>query len=162
MKYILFFFSLLLISCGTANKPVTESQASQVKQWASDKEFTIESDWAIPFGGSQINLIGNPNSLTFDGTTVSAYLPFFGERQSGYVLDGGGIEFDGEPENLQMLYNQKKQSSTIKFDISEKGEDYQVTIILYDNKKSTITVNSSQRDMMRYNGEVEALPESEE
>ncbi len=161
MKYIIILCSLLVMSCGTANKPLTENQTSQVRQWVNDKEFTIESQWAIPFAGSQINLIGNPNYLTFKGDSVSAYLPFYGERRSGYALDGGGIEFEGEPKNLQTLYNQKKQSSVLKFDISEKGEHYQVTVTLYDNKKSIITVNSSQRDMMRYNGEVEALPEGE-
>jgi len=162
MRIILFIASMLLISCGSTQTTTEESQMSEVKQWVANKEFTIESDWAIPLGGSQVNLIGNSNFLTFKKDTVSAYLPFFGERHSGYSLDGGGIEFEGVPENLQTIYNQKKQSSILKFDISEKSEHYQVTVTLYNNKNSTISVNSSQRDVMRYNGEVEALPEEDE
>ena len=161
MRTILFIVSMLLISCGSTQKTTDESQTSQVRQWAQDKQFTIESQYANPLRGNQISLIGNSNFLTVKKDSVSAYLPFFGQRQSGNVLDGGAIEFEGIPKEYQMMYNQKKQSSVIKFNISEKGENYNVTVTLYDNKNSTITVNSSQRDFMRYDGEVEALPEDD-
>ena len=153
--------ALLLVSCGSLKEVADQPMESQVKQWAVDKAFTIESDWAQPLRGSQINLIGNPNYLTVHKDTVSAELPFFGVRQTGNALQGGGIEFDGIPKNYQMIYNQKKNSSIIKFDITEKGESYRVTITLYDNQNSSITVNSSQRDLMRYEGRVEALPNEE-
>ena len=65
MRIILFIASMLLISCGSTQTTTEESQMSEVKQWVANKEFTIESDWAIPLGGSQVNLIGNSNFLTF-------------------------------------------------------------------------------------------------
>lgn len=161
MKTMLFMLSLLLISCGSTQTAIEEGEMSQVQQWANDKQFTIESDYANPLRGNQISLIGNTNFLTFNQDNVSAYLPFYGQRQSGNVLDGGPIEFEGNPKDVELIYNQRKKSSIISFTISEKGESYKVTVTLYDNKNSTITVNSSQRDFMRYEGEVEALPEDD-
>ncbi len=162
MRIILFIASIFLISCGTTQTITEESQMSEVKQWAMDKNFTIESEWAFPLRGNQINLIGNPNYLTVKQDTVSAFLPFFGQRQSGNIMNNeGGIKFEGAPEAYQMIYNQKKQSSVITFKISEKGEHYQVTLTLYDNKNSTININSSQRDLMRYEGTVSARAEEE-
>ena len=158
---LLAVLTVICISCSSTKTTTDQAMESHVKQWAMDQQFTIESDWAIPLGSSQINLIGNPNFLTVKNDTVSAYLPFFGERHSGNSLDGGGIEFEGVPKNYQMIYNQKKNSSTIKFTISEKSEQFDVTLILYDNQNANITVNSSQRDVMRYQGTVEALQEDE-
>ena len=151
--------SIFFISCSGTKDALNQPMESEVKQWAVDKQFTIENEWAQPLRGNQINLIDTPNFLTVENDTVSAALPFYGVRQTGTTLNSGGIEFEGIPKNYQMIYNQKKKSSTIKFDISEKGENYQVTIILYDSKNSSISVNSSQRDIMRYQGTVEALPE---
>ncbi|WP_339696465.1 DUF4251 domain-containing protein [uncultured Marixanthomonas sp.] len=161
MKTVLCILSMLLISCGSTQTATEKGEMSQVQQWAKDKQFTIESNYANPLRGNQISLIGNTNYLTVNKEHVSAYLPFYGQRQIGNVLKGGAIEFEGTPKDVQLIYNQRKKSSIISFTISEKGENYQVTVTLYDNKNSRITVNSSQRDLMRYEGEVEALPEDE-
>tara|TARA_R100001369_G_scaffold14731_1_gene29435 strand:- start:3882 stop:4370 length:489 start_codon:yes stop_codon:yes gene_type:complete len=161
MKTVLFILSMLLISCGSTQTTTEEGEMSQVQQWAKDKQFTIESDYANPLRGNQISLIGNTNHLTFNKENVSAYLPFYGQRQIGNVLESGAIEFEGTPKDVQLIHNQRKKSSILSFTISEKGESYQVTVTLYDNKNSRITVNSSQRDLMRYEGEVEALSEDD-
>ncbi|PVW13202.1 DUF4251 domain-containing protein [Marixanthomonas spongiae] len=161
MKTLLFLLPLLFISCGTAHDTSIAAHTNEVRQWANDKQFTIESQWATPQTGNRINLIGNANHLTFKNDTVSAYLPFFGERHSGNVFDGGAIEFEGVPKDLQTKYNQKKNAAIITFDISEKGEHYQVSVTLYGNKNSHISVNSSQRDFMGYDGRVSALSETE-
>ncbi len=174
--------ALLLLgigACGSA--PVSGLQPEQtmeVDRLVDNKTFRIESDWAQPLvtnsmaqiGGllppgstaGRINLIGNSNFFLMEGDSVSAYLPYYGERQAGGGFGANGaIQFNGIPKGLEVKKDPKTQGYRMNFNINEKGENYSVTVQLYPNLKSHITVNSSQRFFIRYDGKVEALEEKE-
>lgn len=167
-----------LWSCGSAENAASTSLKNQVlDNLLEQKSFVIESEWAQPMStsamnsiatsglfmpgnsGSNISLIGNPNYLKVEGDTISAYLPFFGERQmSGGYGDKSAIEFKGIPNNLKISKNSKNNSYTMLFNITENIEVYQVTITLFNNLNSNIQINSSHRNFMRYTGKVSKLP----
>ena len=174
-KYIIFIVSVLsfvFLSCGSSQK--TDSRESLILNNLITKQtFEIESRWAQPMAtnaynqavngllppGSttgQINLIGNSNYFKMEKDTVSAYLPYFGERQMGgnYGSARGGIEFNDVPEDLEIRPTDKS-GYNIRFSINDKenkAENYKVYIQIFHDLNANIVINSSQRLSIRYRG----------
>lgn len=181
-KIVLLCLIGTLWSCGSTEDVAIASLKNQVlDNLVAQKSFQIVSEWAQPMNtnamnsvassglllpgnsGSNISLIGNPNYLKVEGDTISAYLPFFGERQmTGGYGDRNAIEFKGIPDKLKSSKNSKKNTYTLIFSIKEKTEVYQVTITLFSNLNSHIHINSSQRNFIRYIGKVSELPKEKE
>lgn len=171
----------ILWSCGSTEDAANASLKNQIlDDLVAAKSFQIQSDWAQPMNtnamnsvassglllpgnsGTNISLIGNPNYLKVEGDTISAYLPFFGERQlTGGYGDKTAIEFKGIPDKLNISKNSKKNTYTLVFSIKDKTEVYNVTITLFNNLNSHIHLNSSQRNFIRYIGKVSELSKDE-
>jgi hypothetical protein len=178
MKYLSLLFIAVLISCSGSKKTVSSQQVETLKNMVAQKHFQITSDRANPVATSStiviansgllpagsnagmINLIGNNNYLTVKGDTVTAYLPYFGERYSGSNYDTEtAIKFDGVPEDYTETYEEGKQRYKINFSIRDKGETYDVTLLLFPNLNSVIDVNTLRRSAISYYGEVTSLKE---
>ncbi|WP_299010206.1 DUF4251 domain-containing protein [uncultured Tenacibaculum sp.] len=183
MKRFVFFISIVfvLLSCASS-KNVTQAEIDNLKALIESKTFEIESEWAepqatfamtqianagmLPSGSSagNINLIGNANFFKMKNDTVAAYLPYFGERQAGGSYGGTdiGIEFEGVPKDL-VVSEDKENSYKISFKIKDKNtttESYNVIVRVYPSLSSTIYVNSTQKNSIRYRGKL--LKNSEE
>ena len=166
------FISFIFIGCSSTQKAsYTEADTEALKNLVEAKSFEIESTWAVPqttnsinsIGASgllppgstanRINLIGNANHLRMEGDSVSAYLPYFGERQfSGGYATNNAIVFEGVPENYKVSKNKKNQNYKISFQINDKTESYKVTVLIYPSLNSSIRVTSSQRFPITYTG----------
>jgi len=164
----------LLLTCGSANVgSAAEEEALQAMIDA--KSFEIISQSASPQNTTafnalansgllapgntvgMINLIGNTNYLRVQGDTISAYLPFYGERRMGgsYGTRGAGIEFEGVPSDYEVKIG-KRNVREIRFNIQDKeqnSEQYQVRINIYPNLSANINVNSSHRTSILYRGD---------
>lgn len=150
----------LLYGC-TSTKNVEKGSGvayQQLAQWVDAKEFTVQSDWAMPLRGSRVNLIGNPNYLTFKNDSVEVFLPYFGVRQMmGGYGSSGGITFEGVPKNLLIDKKETDQEIEIEFEGAHQSENFQFYITLYKSKRATISVNTPYRDNIRYQGFVKKL-----
>lgn len=165
----------ILFSCASS-RTATQAEIDNLKALIESKTFEIESEWAepqatlamtqianagmLPNGSSagNINLIGNANFFKMKGDTVSAYLPYFGERQSGGSYGGTdiGIVFEGEPENLTIT-EAKENSYKINFKIKDKNnitENYNVIVRVYPSLSTSIYVMSNQKKSINYRGRV--------
>lgn len=155
----LIFFSLMLLQgCGGAKERNEKDlqDLEELMELVASREFEIENTWAIPLGGGRVNLIGNPNSITFKGDSVEVYLPYFGVRHSGGNYGGrdGGIKFEGPVENLVVREDKVKKNIFFTFEQNREIENYEFLIRLYPNRKVYTSVNSSQRNSISYQGEV--------
>ena len=103
----IFIITVALYGCSTAKQATTAVQLDQLDQLVAARSFTFTADWSMPLAtnslnqlanagllpmgnnASQINLLGNPNHLTFKKDSVMADLPYYGERQfgAGYNTD---------------------------------------------------------------------------
>lgn len=102
---------------------------------------------------SRIDISGSASFLKVAGDTVSANLPYFGERQMGGGYNSStGVKFEGIPKKYEVSKNVKKNYYSIRFSISEKSENYQVFLNLFPDLSGTITINSSQRNAVTYFG----------
>ena len=183
LKIILLASIVAVGSMAYSQKSKKEESWEKLDAFVESKEFRIESTWARPqastsvnaiagsnlqptgSAGNRFNLIGNFNFLEMEGDSVAAYLPYYGELQAGsshYPSGNTAIEFKGIPRNLTIEKNEKKKKYEVKFDVDRDTETFQIHIDLYTSLKSQITVNSNQRFVIRYDGDVKRLPANEE
>ena len=177
-KHVVVLIVGITISCGSSSKTVpSQGQRRQLEELVTSRSFQIHSEWAMPLmtnsmnsisnagllpigsTGNMISLIGNTNFLKMEGDTISAYLPYFGERQmgGGYSNDDNAIQFKGIPKNYEISEDKKTGSKEISFNINNRTESFRVFITLSPNLTSNINVNSTKRFTIRYRGEVEPI-----
>jgi len=174
---------MVFISC-TSTKIVTEAQQKEMDSWGNETPFEIVSQRASPMPtsafiavansgllapgntASNIDLIGNANSFKMKGDTISAYLPYFGERQFGgnYGSNEGGIRFDDKPISKEISYNSKKQRVEMRFKIRQERDNelYNILVFIFPNHSTSIYVNSSERTPISYDGEIKTLETDKE
>ncbi|MEW7292064.1 DUF4251 domain-containing protein [Aquimarina sp. 2304DJ70-9] len=170
--FLIFGFCLLLSCSGTKRAVVTEAQIKALDEIVAKKTFQIESVWAnplvtasisnlansglLPPGSSigNINLVGNPNYLKMHGDSISMYLPYFGEQRiaTNYNRADAAIEYNGKPDEIKIIKNDKKQIYRIHFSAKTDRDVYDVYVTLYPNLKSTIDINSVYRTTITYSG----------
>ncbi|MEA1786382.1 DUF4251 domain-containing protein [Arenibacter sp. GZD96] len=178
MKYFLPAIVLLglLFSCSGTQK--SAASIAQLDALVRSKNLEIRSNWAAPMlsrgvmaisnsgllmpgsTAGRIDIIGNANFIKIQGDTLSAYLPYYGERQmgGGYARNSG-IEFKGIPTTYEVTQNEPKKTYTIRFTISESTENYQVFINIGTDLATTVSINSSQRDAINYYGNARPIKE---
>ncbi|PIB25755.1 DUF4251 domain-containing protein [Maribacter sp. 4G9] len=111
---------------------------------------------------SNIMLQGNNDYLEVHGDSISADLPYFGERQMGGGYDSNtGISFKGIPSHYKEEYDASKNEMRITFTITENLESYRVTLSAFPNKRATVIINSAQRFPIRYLGEITEIEDSD-
>lgn len=169
---------MVLISC-TSTKMVTETQQKELISWGNEKPFEIISHRAMPMQtvafsavansgllgtgntANSISLIGSTNYFKMKGDTISAHLPYFGERRFGgnYGSTDGGIHFDGEPDSKEIIWNAKKQRVEMRFKIKQErdNENYDILVFIFPNHTTRIDINSSERTSISYVGDLKPL-----
>lgn len=174
LQILLILGGLLLWGCGSGIKSIyTPEQIALFRDVINGKSYTFLANTANPTmtngisavansglwppGGTFSNILlqGNDNYLIVKGDSISADLPYFGERQMGGGYDSNaGISFKGIPSRYKEEYDDSKNQMHITFTISEKLETYQVTLSVFPNNKASVVINSSQRFPIRYLGDL--------
>ncbi|NKI32330.1 DUF4251 domain-containing protein [Croceivirga thetidis] len=174
MRAILVVLVVALTSCAGSKKAITAEQMMELEGFVRSGDFTFEAQWAFPrmsngmvavsnagllmpnSNAGRIDLLGNTNFITFENDSINTYLPYFGERQMGgtYGNQNVGIQFKGLPEDLIIKPNAKNTGILVAFTGLDGTESYQVTMDVFPNKKSYVTVNSSHRFPIGYSGSV--------
>lgn len=186
MRVISVLFSLtvvlILSNCGSSQSILKASQYKvTVDSLIENREFKVVNQWALPTMSSsmmelsssgimgpgntaqRIDLSGNTSFLEIKGDSVRAILPYFGVRQmgGGYNSDGEGIRFEQVVENISFDYDDAKDRYMIKFRANNGSESFELILYVFSNKKSSLLVNSSQRDVIRYEGIIRELPKKD-
>ncbi|QDO94703.1 DUF4251 domain-containing protein [Formosa sediminum] len=134
-----------------------EQEYSAVKTLLETSKFTFEADWATTQGGRRISLIGNPNYLKVNDSITEADMPYFGVAHIASYGGDGGINFEGPYKEYSLKYNDKKHTGTIKFDISNDSENFNITLTMYGPDSATLFVNSSNRNSITFDGILKPL-----
>ena len=179
------FLAILLISCGNTKTYTEQEQRAfqTVKDMVTARNFEIESNFARPMASvaftqvansgilglgntaNSINISGTSNNLSVKGDTISGHFPYFGEQHFGGGYPGAshqGIEFKDIPENYEMTIDEKKHVITINFSIDDQyrnNERYNLFITIFQNKSSSIQINSTNRSSIEFVGSARSLKE---
>lgn len=171
-------FSLLVLfamACASGPKSqATPTELAAFETFVSNKSFQIDAKWAQPMASQGLNSIANagllpPGStasridvtgsggyLRVVGDSVMADLPYFGERQMGgaYNPQNGGIQFNGVPKEFTIEPNKKGNGKILRFSITHDLEAYRVIAQIYPSNFSSITIASTHRTTIWYQGTV--------
>lgn len=178
-RTLLLFSLILLTACGASNKIVAPSaQSRALDEMVANKQFKFDAEWVRPIAtnslnniinngmlppgnnAGQINILGNGNYFKMEGDSVSADLPYFGERQMGGGYDSEvGIKFDGIAEDLKIEKDEARQRYDIRFLIRKKSEVYRVQLEIFPGLKGNMSILSSHRFSIRFEGKVSAVKE---
>jgi len=148
---------LFLTGCSvTSSSAKKEQKAARYEQTAAliesgTYQYTARS--ASPSGGRTIQITSTYTFEVKDGI-YKAYLPYYGRAQSASYGGNGGVEFEGEPANLSVSRDDKKQNITVKFQIKNKDETYDCLLVVTASGNATLTVTSSRRQVISYYGAV--------
>lgn len=116
---------------------------------SGDYQFTIRS--ASPSGGKTVQITSLYTLVAKDGK-IAAYLPYYGRAYSGGYGDNGAIEFNGEPESLEITKNQDKNKIRVEFSIRSERDLYEVHLETAASGYGNLVISSDKRQTISYNG----------
>lgn len=147
--------AIFLSACSASSSSAKrEKAAADFEQTAALIEggsyiYTVRS--ASPSGGRTIQITSEYILKAKDGK-FETYLPYFGRAYSGAYGESGGIEFNGEPEDLQISRNDSKNTITVKFTIQSDKDKYGVSLNVGSSGYGNLIISSQKRQSITYSG----------
>ncbi|MCK4879180.1 MAG: DUF4251 domain-containing protein [Bacteroidales bacterium] len=152
--------TLILSGCSaTSSTAKKEQAAANFEKTANliesgNYKFTIRS--ASPAGGKTIQITSLYTLKAMEGN-YKAYLPYFGRAYSGGYGESGGVEFNGEPENLKITRNDNKNKISVAFTIKSDTEQYKVNLQVGASGYGNLVISSQKRQTISYYGLTDGL-----
>ncbi|WP_075344258.1 DUF4251 domain-containing protein [Tenacibaculum agarivorans] len=178
--YSVLIILIFAVGCSSSKEVVSPEQQKKVEDLIHSKSFIITSSWAMPqvtnslmalqnsgifplnSSVSMIDISSTSNSFIIKKDSISADLPYFGERQmgaSGYTNRDSGIAISGIPKNYKVTKT-KKGNHRIKFSVSDRNdvtENYTVNVLVFNNLSTQINITSSHRFGIGFRGTLKPL-----
>ncbi|MNF38562.1 hypothetical protein D3C84_195140 [compost metagenome] len=163
-KNLIIVMFLLLVGSTVFSQEKTKKQLKEErkiekqKQTAilvDSKDFVFIADKALPQGYKTIDLTTNPNYVKFQPDFIKSEMPFFGRAYSGSGYGGdGGLDFEGKPEEFTI--EKGKNSYKVKAVVKGDNDTYTLLLSVFFEGSASLTINSSKRSTISYNGEISA------
>lgn len=163
----------IFAGCKSAATPMTTEEQQRLDQIVTERNFTMIAQWAEPTpdasinamasaglfppgsSPSRINLGENTNYFKMKGDSVFIQLPYYGERQVVKTYgQAEGITYEGLADELEINKNTKRNYYEIDFRAKDRGETFLINLRLYGGKRGLLTVQSNQRNQIRYDGTI--------
>jgi len=148
---------LILTGCSASSSTSkNEKKAAEFEQTAALIEggnYVYTARSANPTRGRTIQLTSTYTFEVKEGV-YEAYLPYFGRAYNASYGGNGGVEFEGEPTDLSVTRDDKKQNLTVKFKIKDQNQNYDIMLVVSSGGNGTLTVSSPQRETISYYGVV--------
>jgi hypothetical protein len=167
-----------LTSCKSTVAPLTAAEWAELDKLVEDRNFSMEARWAeptpdnslnqmanaglLPPGSSpsRINLEGNANYFRMKGDSVAVQLPFWGERQVIQAYGSAeGITYEGPVDDLEVVKNESQSRYDVNFTLRNESERLQCNLKIFKGNRALLTVNSTQRNSIRYEGTIQPAEE---
>ncbi len=97
--------------------------------------------------------------MTATDGVYKADLPYFGRAYQASFGGDGGIEFDGEPGELDITRNEKKRTITVSFQIDGNNDHYKVSLTTGYSGYGNLHINCRNKQAISYYGQVSAIEE---
>ena len=165
----------IFIGCATKKDSVSPQKLEALHTLMKSKKLSINSERAYPMmsnamqqvlnsqllgqrnSGRTIDISSTTNYIKIVGDSLFVALPFFGELQSGAVTNGTdiSISFKGKPIKYTSTYNDQKKYYKLRIDFKTKGERFNMSITIFSNGTTNISVLSSHRSAIGYRGTID-------
>ena len=165
---IAFITATLVLSACSASSSTSEADKKEGKKEKSAAEFEqtaalIESGSyqfavrsATPSGGKTIQITSLYVLRAKEGN-YEAYLPYYGRAYSASYGGNGGVEFNGEPENLEISRKENKNNIAVEFTIMSGTDKITVNLEVGSSGYGNLLISNPKRQPISYYGFVSAL-----
>jgi hypothetical protein len=166
-----------VLGCGGTKEPLSARAWDQMENAVTNRDFQFRAQWAEPLQtgsmnqianaglippGSNVNridLTGTANYLKMEGDRVEMQLPYYGERQINQTYGRAeGMEYEGTATDIRTIKNEKKNYYDLEFNLKNQTELLQCSLRVFSGMRTILTIYSSQRNMIRYTGEIKLQP----
>ena len=136
-----------------------EKSAAEFEQTAAmiesgSYQFTVRS--ATPSRGKTIQITSLYVLRAKEGN-YEAYLPYYGRAYSASYGGSGGVEFNGEPENLEISRKENKSNIAVEFTIMSGTDKITVNLEVGSSGFGNLLISNPRRQPISYYGLVSAL-----
>lgn len=144
---LLLFFVVACSSSKTTPKAINE-----ITRKVESKDFTVEMNYANPLRGKHIYLTSGYD-LCIKNDSAFAYLPYYGVAYTApYNSSDGGIKFAEPMSDYVMTPHKKADGWDIRFKVNSRSGVYNLALNVFNNGSTTLSVESYERDMIRFDG----------
>lgn len=191
-RYTYYLLLLLLFTaCKSAETKLktedTQQALAELETILNQKKYRIDIHTIMPFNtmattqvlnallvprtgnsANRIDVSGDGNFIEIQDSIASSYLPFFGEIQMSTSIIGGtdsAIQFKSLFEDYSVEPYKNEDAFVVKFKANQENqnmESFNVRMIVFLNKGADITLLSSHRNFIRYQGDLRVLETLEE
>jgi len=146
---------LLLVAIAACFALIVSAQSGGIKESIDSKTFVFKAQTSIPSGNGNQQL--SPGyELVLKGTSIDAYLPYFGRAYSPPVdPTASGIKFMSQ--NFEYNATGRKGGG---WDVVIRPKDVtdirELLLTVFDNGNATLVVNSDRRSPITFNGIVQS------
>ena len=162
--WIAFIVALCMASCvstQTAGRRAGERREVQQRVYddINSRRFTIHFDYVLPHS-MPARYLTTTYSLSVNGDSIDSYLPYFGvayrskfpdDMQSPLIFQGHATGFS--------ISQYKKDGRRITFNVKNGDELLGYDLIVFDNGRASLNVQSSDREGIDFSGNA-SLPAS--
>lgn len=182
LRYSILILVLLAFnSCKTSFTEEDLSKLVNLQEQMNQQGFEFEADVVIPFNTQALNNVANDllirsgnnvaridvqgdhYTLKIEKQEAEFVLPFYGERRvSGGYTNDTGYNFIGDIKNIKSRINEKKGYLSYEFTTRNDAETLDLELQIYQPNNVRLSINSSQRTFMKYEGRLKWLAVEEE
>lgn len=132
-------------------------QELKINDLMATKKFQFVANRAFPMGYRSIDLVTNPNYITFSPEVIKSELPFFGRATGSLPYGGGdgGIQFEGVPEYFTLEKN--KKGHELKAQVKGKNDSYTILLTIYNDGGGSLIITSNNKVSISYSGTVSEI-----
>ena len=164
---------LVFAGCGGTKESLSAEAWSRMEHAVTARNFKFRAQWAEPLqtGGmnqianaglippgsnvNRIDLTGTANYFNMKGDQVEMQLPYYGERQVNQTYGRAeGMEFEGTATEIKTKKNERSNYYDLDFNLNNNTELLQCSLRVFPGMRTILTIYSSQRNMIRYVGEL--------
>lgn len=139
-------------SC-TSLKTAPET-VKEITRKVESKDFTVVANYANPMRMKSVYLTSEYD-LRIKNDSAFAFLPYFGVAHVAPMNPGeGGIKFAEPMTGYTVTPNKKSTGWEIRFRVKSRESVYDINMTIFNNGSTMFTVNSYERDMITFNGEI--------
>lgn len=152
---VLLCLALVMLSgCATSEERAARmaEQKKKVVTALTERNYKISVDRMYPMKGSSRN-VSYGYSVEVRNDSLISYLPYFGRAYSVPYGGGKGLNFS-ERIGSYKEFKEKDGRRNIEIGLKNEEDTYLYRIEVFDNGKSSIDVQSRQRDRISYSGDM--------
>lgn len=152
-----------MFACSTSRSAVSTQadaiKSGQVAEMLQNRLYKVDFDRAFPMSAPSFPL-NYPYYISVIGDRIESYLPYFGRAYNIPYGGGEGLRFSAPISDYTMEAGRRDRHE-ISFDARTDEDNYTFDLEIYPDGSAYLTVLSSNRQSISFNGEIDFEPEFE-